>query len=231
MLAARWPLVSGRFDMEKSDDLVAFLRSPDCTERAIGAHGGWLWQTDTAHRFVYMSDGVGTFGRRPADFHYGKTRQEIGNLCVDDPSSAAWLAALERREGFGPFDFVRIEDASVVAFRTVGVACHDARGRFTGYSGLAFRVRGAGERPPIGRCEHRHRVMQLAEIIIGSRQPLLCVVEEISSHGARLLAPDLSNVPGVFLLRCDAADSKLHVCELRWQNGATFGVSFANKFP
>lgn len=227
MIQVLKPLLGGNVDMERTDSLLDFLRSPDCTERSIEALGGWLWETDGAHRFTYMSDGVHQFGRRPAEAHYGKTRQEIGNLSLDDPTSMRWLAALERGAGFGPFDFVRVEDGSIVTFRTVGVSCYDQRGRFRGYAGIAFRVHGAGERPLLARGAERRKAMLVAEMIIGNRDPVFCVLDEISARGARLLAPDLLHVPGVFLLRGLGSPRDVRVCELRWRKGACIGVSFA----
>jgi PAS domain-containing protein len=42
---------------------------------------GWVWETDPEHRFTYMSDSVERFTGRPASWHYGRTREQLGNAC------------------------------------------------------------------------------------------------------------------------------------------------------
>ena len=219
------PGASGKAELQTTAGLVAYLRSADCTERALEASGGWLWETDIEHRFRYMSDGVKTLAQRSAESHYGKTRQEIGNFSIDDPAMLRWTAPLERREGFGPFDFMRPQGGGLLTFRTVGVPCFDAIGTFTGYRGIAFRVDGAIARPLVARDMPRHRVMEAAEIVIGSQETLFCVMQDLSATGARLLVTDAHRLPGLFGLRTSDA-SVARPCEVRWRQSDSIGVRF-----
>ena len=64
---------------------------------------GWIWETDENHRFTYLSDSIQRFAGRSPEWHYGKTRKELGNLSADHEKNKIYLGQLERREKFGPF--------------------------------------------------------------------------------------------------------------------------------
>lgn len=40
--------------------------------------GGWFWQTDADNRFIYMSESVREITGLDPEWHYGKTRQDLG---------------------------------------------------------------------------------------------------------------------------------------------------------
>ena len=118
---------------------------PDAGDRRLedfaAVGNGWFWETDAELRFTYMSDSVFDItGVRP-EWHYGKTRAEIG-----DPASVsaeAWnahLALLERRQPFSDFVFQRAGPDGVKWLRTSGRPVYDADGKFTGYRGSATDV-------------------------------------------------------------------------------------------
>lgn len=102
---------------------------------------GWFWETDAELRFTYMSDSVFDItGVRP-EWHYGKTRAEIGSpasLSADEWN--AHLARLQRREPFADFVFQRQGPDGVKWLRTSGRPVYDAGGKFTGYRGSATDV-------------------------------------------------------------------------------------------
>ena len=58
--------------------------------------GGWVWETDSEHRFTYMSPSVARFAGKPPEWHYGKTRQELGNMSVRTADGQSWIDQLGR---------------------------------------------------------------------------------------------------------------------------------------
>lgn len=102
---------------------------------------GWLWETDTHHRFVYMSDSVMEFAGRRPEWHYGKTREELGNQPYDGARYAKFRSALAAHRPFDPIEFRREQDGQVVWMRTTGQPIFDGFGRFLGYHGIAYEVR------------------------------------------------------------------------------------------
>ena len=118
---------------------------PDDTARRLedfaSVGNGWFWETDAELRFIYMSDSVFDItGVRP-EWHYGKTRAEIGGPA--SVSAEAWnahLARLERREPFSDFVFQREGPDGMKWLRTSGRPVYDADGHFKGYRGSATDV-------------------------------------------------------------------------------------------
>jgi signal transduction histidine kinase len=101
---------------------------------------GWVWETDEEHRFVFMTESVRRIAGRGPEWHYGHTRQELGNVDPDDPKQADALARLEARERFGPHDFAREQFGSRIHMRTIGLPQWAADGSFLGYCGIAYDV-------------------------------------------------------------------------------------------
>jgi hypothetical protein len=194
--------------------------------------GGWLWQTDEGHKFTYLSQGVVRIARCPPDWHYGKTRQELGNLNVNAPEIGQWLAILERREFFGPFDFIRKESHGCIRYRTLGYPIHDSLGRFRGYRGLAFRVAGhdgtAAEEPRAPRI----KATLPAEIILTDlRAPVHCWTRDLSELGACLEVAGGQWLPDRFVLRVENDGAQMsNLCEVRWRRHSLVGVRFVLSF-
>jgi PAS domain S-box-containing protein len=98
----------------------------------------WLWETDSHHRFAYVSDGVSTFGFSggPGGL-LGRTRVELAVDGGDDP--ARWeqhYAALERREPMRDFTYTWRNSAGLEGTASIsGDPFFDAKGRFLGYRG------------------------------------------------------------------------------------------------
>jgi len=103
--------------------------------------GGWFWETDKNHRFCYMSESVETItGVRP-EWHYGKSRQDLGAPASVDPQE--WerhLAILEAREPFQNFIFQREGPDGLKWMQTSGNPIFDDTGEFLGYRGIASDI-------------------------------------------------------------------------------------------
>ncbi len=102
---------------------------------------GWFWETDAELRFTYMSDSVLDVSGLPPEWHYGKTRAEIGSPA--SPGAEEWtahLAALDRREPFNDFVYAREGPDGTRWLRTSGLPFYDPTGDFAGYRGTATDV-------------------------------------------------------------------------------------------
>ncbi|HJZ15056.1 MAG TPA: PAS domain S-box protein, partial [Stellaceae bacterium] len=109
-------------------------RFRDYTETA----SDWLWATDREHRFTFFSEQSGAFG-----YDWGKP---IGKRRWDTAADVAlepekWcehIAVLERREPFRDFVYkVQRIDGSLGFMSVSGKPVFDAKGRFSGYRGVA----------------------------------------------------------------------------------------------
>jgi PAS domain S-box-containing protein len=103
--------------------------------------GGWFWQTDTEHRFVYMSESVREVTGLDPEWHYGKTRQELGMPAA--VTQAEWdehLQQLNDHEPFESFVFQRPSPEGVNWMQTSGVPVFDDDGNFQGYQGIATDI-------------------------------------------------------------------------------------------
>jgi PAS domain S-box-containing protein len=98
----------------------------------------WFWETDDAHRFTYVSEGIRARGRNP-DSPIGRRRVD---LAADAESEAAkWqdhLAVLSRHEPFREFVYTWKAGAELTSTASVsGDPFFDPSGRFLGYRGTA----------------------------------------------------------------------------------------------
>ena len=191
---------------------------------------GWIWETDTQHRFTFLSDSVTRCTGRPPEWHYGKTRQELGNLNGDAAQHETYLRQLDARAQFGPIDFVRYQDGLQLWMRTIGLPQFDADGNFTGYCGLAFEVTAEIERRQGNRrSEPRHRVARTATISDqAGPSPIPCVILDVSESGARLDVHAAATVPQRFRLLIDI-DGSERLCEVVWRRQNSVGVRFCDK--
>lgn len=187
--------------------------------------GGWLWRTDSEHRFVHLSASVERLAGRKAEWHYGKTRQELGNICLADPASHHWCAQLARYEIFGPIDFVRVQDDKTFRMRTAGRPIFSKQGTFQGYAGIAVAAKMPEPSQDCRRKWPRTRVMEVAEIATSDGDTLFCVIEDISRGGARLRYCPTGVVPDRFHLKSQNGGAR-RPCEVRWRRGNCIGVRF-----
>jgi hypothetical protein len=101
---------------------------------------GWTWETDAEHRIVYMSESVEAYAAKPREWHYGKTRDELGTVDYSQPQWRRYREQVARREPFGPIEYPRRDGIKVFWMRTQGEPRFDVNGRFLGYRGIACDV-------------------------------------------------------------------------------------------
>ena len=127
LLESTRPLPEARCAQERLDDALNLLK-------------GWLWEMDADLRFSYLSESVRTYASRAPEWHYGKTRAEVGSI---DPDSAQWrdhFRQLQLHQPFDPFEFRRHQGGRWFWMRTIGRPVFHSNGDFCGYRGIAFDV-------------------------------------------------------------------------------------------
>lgn len=109
-------------------------------EMAI-AINGWFWETDNRLRFTYLSPNVENISGVSAEWHYGKSRYEMG--IPGSVSREDWelhLGQLERREPFSDFIYQRKGPNGVKWLKVSGGPYYGRDGKFLGYRGSATDV-------------------------------------------------------------------------------------------
>ena len=113
-----------RLQIYGSEDNEALSRQEDgelkrlralIDEFAATTHG-WFWETDADHRFTYFSPSVRDHTGVSPEWHYGKTRQELGK--PDASSAVEWeihLDLINRRLPFSDFVFRRVGPIALYA--------------------------------------------------------------------------------------------------------------------
>ncbi len=191
--------------------------------------GGWVWETDAAHRFVYLSPSVEQHAGHRPEAYYGKTRDALNHVVYRLDDSSNWRAQLEGCGPFGPLEFVLHVGSEARLMQTVGRPQFDQAGVFTGYIGVAFEVKSkpkvhASER----RTEVRNRVVRAAEVLLpDAGGAVTCVLADLSTGGARLLLPDNVQIPRAFRLKVDALAID-RACRMRWRRGTSMGLEFVD---
>lgn len=102
--------------------------------------GGWFWETDHNHRFVYMSNSVEEIIGVPADWHYGKSRMELRSKSIRDDEWQSHVDALNAHEPFENFVFKRASPEGHHWLSTSGTPYFNENGDFAGYRGVARDV-------------------------------------------------------------------------------------------
>jgi len=103
--------------------------------------GGWFWETDHRHRFVYISQSIEMITGVKPEWHYGKSRMEIRDAA--DADDALWsnhIESLDAHEPFYEFRFHRLGPDGVRWLSTSGEPFFDDSGAFMGYRGVARDV-------------------------------------------------------------------------------------------
>ncbi|MEP3114890.1 response regulator [Nisaea sp.] len=101
---------------------------------------GWFWETDEHHRFIYMSRSVERLAGNPPEWHYGKSRVEVGGQYVRPEIWQAHLDDLAARRPFDSFIFHRPTSYGELWMRTSGAPRFNADGHFVGYGGFASNI-------------------------------------------------------------------------------------------
>ena len=103
---------------------------------------GWMWTTDSAHRFSFFSDSYPRFTGLDRQIMLGKTRQEI--IAATDARASGMEDHLRDLEARRPFDsFVyqpRILTLDGQWVNVSGVPNWDENGVFEGYSGITLVI-------------------------------------------------------------------------------------------
>ncbi len=122
------------FDMRMHRALMeAEARHRDFAEMA----SDWFWEMGPDLRFTYISDRVESAVGIPADYHIGKSREELvpdGHMCEE---MRRHLAVLKRHEPFRDSTFWRLGHDGKRHFLSIsGSPIFASDGRFLGYRGM-----------------------------------------------------------------------------------------------
>lgn len=98
---------------------------------------GWFWETDAEHRFTYLSASVETLTGVSPEWHYGKSRMEIGNSGVSKSEWDRHVAQLRAHEPFADWVFERTGPDGRRWLSTSGEPRFGSDGEFLGYRGVA----------------------------------------------------------------------------------------------
>lgn len=102
--------------------------------------GGWFWETDSQHRFVYISKNVEAITGEKADWHYGKSRQELYSGLIEDDVWMKHLNTLDAHEPFHDFILKGIGENRDHWLSTSGEPFFDEDDKFLGYRGVGRDV-------------------------------------------------------------------------------------------
>lgn len=102
--------------------------------------GGWFWETNSQHRFIYISKNVETITGEKADWHYDKTRQELYSNLIEDDIWKKHLNTLDAREPFHDFIIKGIGPNGDHWLSTSGEPFFDKDDEFVGYRGVGRDV-------------------------------------------------------------------------------------------
>lgn len=109
-------------------------------ENFADVSNGWFWETDADHCFIYMSRSVERLTGKSPEWHYGKSRAEIGGANVRPDAWQAHLDDLAARRPFENFVLHRATSYGELWMRTNGSPRFDAEGNFLGYRGFASNI-------------------------------------------------------------------------------------------
>ncbi|MDG2286936.1 MAG: PAS domain S-box protein [Alphaproteobacteria bacterium] len=125
-----------RLEVAEEDALFARRRMEDFANAA----SDWFWETDHEHRYTWFSKRVEEFTSFPREWHYGKTREELG---VPDIAPEAWRAHLDDLRNHRPyrnFEYSRRAPDGVKWVRSSGTPVFDRDGGFLGYRGTGIDI-------------------------------------------------------------------------------------------
>jgi PAS domain S-box-containing protein len=126
-------------DIALSKEMEAALRESEQRFRDYAEMASdWFWATGPEHEFTYFSEQIGAFGGDEVQ-PIGKRRWEIAADFASEPEK--WrehIATLDRHEPFHDFVYSSRRPDGALDFVSIsGKPVFDARGRFTGYRGVA----------------------------------------------------------------------------------------------
>ncbi len=118
------------------DELAAMrVRAHDFT----AASPGWFWETGADHRYLTLSDRLGTLLRCDPVSVFGESLLDLGALVDDEASWAEYRADIEAGRPFRDLEvsFEGVDGRNLV-LRLSAVPVRDADGRFCGYRGCGI---------------------------------------------------------------------------------------------
>ncbi len=99
----------------------------------------WFWETDTDHRFTYLSNDIESKVGVPIDYLMGKSRWELATQQSDNPPGH-WeqhFAALNAQLAFRDFEYCVVAPTGVTYWFSIsGIPFFDEQGEFLGYRGV-----------------------------------------------------------------------------------------------
>lgn len=125
-------------DGQESVDPQAF--KDDLLSGFAEASGHWFWEMDENLRFTWFSKNVEAHVRFPREWHYGKTRDEIGAPDVPKEDWDAHLETLRQHKPFNDFVYRRAGPDGEKWLTASGTPIFDNDGRFRGYRGTGGDV-------------------------------------------------------------------------------------------
>jgi PAS domain S-box-containing protein len=104
------------------------------------ASSDWFWEMDENLRFTWFSADVENVVGVPAEWHYGKTREEIGIPSVSSEEWEEHLETLRQHEPYKDFTYCRHGPDGDKWLRSSGVPVFDFHGSFKGYRGTGSDI-------------------------------------------------------------------------------------------
>jgi len=100
----------------------------------------WFWEMDENLRYTWFSERVEEFTDFPREWHYGKTRQELGIPEGQEELWAEHLKLLDERKPYQNFEYRREAPDGVRWVRSSGLPIFDQDGEFKGYRGTGIDI-------------------------------------------------------------------------------------------
>ncbi len=111
-------------------------------EDFAGISSDWFWETDSEHRFTYFSSVLKDIAKIDPSKVLGTRRDDVGEMCANDPNWQAHLADLRARRPFRNFEYKinRPNNSGYLWVRVAGQPLFDDAGAFIGYRGTGHDI-------------------------------------------------------------------------------------------
>ncbi|MEX0695738.1 MAG: histidine kinase dimerization/phospho-acceptor domain-containing protein [Rhodospirillales bacterium] len=153
----------------ENDRLRAKIEDSERFYEVIGLMASEMfWQTDTAHRFTYMSPAVVEAVDVPMAQQIGKTRAELAD---DDLNSPRWLKHFDDIAAHRPFRNFRYSrrhrNGQIREISATGRPVFDASGTFHGYVGVAEDI--------TNRLQTEARIKSAEDVLMTALNAIECI--------------------------------------------------------
>src|SRR5258706_5102087 len=148
----------------RRERLLAEARDAEARFRSLTElSADWFWETDAAHRIVWLSGGgpvMTLFGSAPT---YGKRFWEIPQIDIDPQALRAHRERLEREQPFFDLEIARVDERGARLVHIISGSClKGSDGRVAGYRGVGRDVTGE-RRVERGLAEAKDRLERALE--------------------------------------------------------------------